>query len=107
MPPHPNCVRFYRAWEEKQRLYIQIELCQMSLSNYAETNHFIPENIIWQFLIDLLLALKHLHDHNLLHMDIKPENIFISQDFICKLGDFGLVLDLSKVCFIIIIIIIF
>ena len=29
LPPHPNFVKFYRAWEEKQRLYIQTELCQM------------------------------------------------------------------------------
>lgn len=38
-----------------------------------------------------------MHDHNLVHMDIKPDNIFISFDDICKLGDFGLVLDLTKV----------
>ena len=69
----------------------------MSLSKYAETHHDIPETTIWQFFVDLLLAVKHLHDHNSLHMDIKPENIFISQDFICKLGDFGLVYDLTKV----------
>lgn len=96
LPPHPNCVRFYRAWEEKQRLYIQIELCQMSLSSYADTHHEIPENIIWLYLVDLIQAIKHLHDRNLLHMDIKPENIFISYDGICKLGDFGLVYDLNK-----------
>lgn len=30
-------------------------------------------------------------------MDIKPENAFISFDGICKLGDFGLVIDLTKV----------
>lgn len=42
-------------------------------------------------------AVKHLHDHDLLHMDIKPENIFIAKDGTCKLGDFGLILDLSKV----------
>ena len=43
-------------------------------------------------------AVKHLHDNNLVHMDIKPDNIFISYDGICKLGDFGLVIDMSKVC---------
>lgn len=29
LPPHPNCVRFHRAWEERQCLYIQTELCDM------------------------------------------------------------------------------
>ena len=69
----------------------------MSLSKYAETYHNIPEATVWQFLIDLLQALKHLHDRNLIHMDIKPENIFISHDGVCKLGDFGLILDLNTV----------
>lgn len=96
LPPHPNCVKFYRAWEEKQRLYIQTELCQMSLSSYADQYHDIPEETIWQFLVDLLLALKHLHDRQLVHMDIKPDNVFISFDGYCKLGDFGLVVDLKK-----------
>ena len=31
LPPHPNCVRFYRAWEERLHLYIQTELCLMKL----------------------------------------------------------------------------
>ncbi|GFY78624.1 membrane-associated tyrosine- and threonine-specific cdc2-inhibitory kinase [Trichonephila inaurata madagascariensis] len=96
LPYHPNCVRFYAAWEEQQILYIQIELCKYSLSQYADENHNITETIVWNFLIDLLLAVKHLHDHNLVHLDIKPDNIFISKHNICKLGDFGLVLDLSK-----------
>ena len=29
VPPHPNCIKFYRAWEENQKLYIQTELCEM------------------------------------------------------------------------------
>ena len=52
--------------------------------------------MIWAYLVDLLHALKHLHDSDLIHMDVKPENIFIGRDGLCKLGDFGLVLDLSK-----------
>ena len=26
---HPNCVKFHKAWEERDKLYIQTELCQM------------------------------------------------------------------------------
>ncbi|KAK2147709.1 hypothetical protein LSH36_540g01066 [Paralvinella palmiformis] len=97
LPHHPNCVRFYKAWEEKQHLYIQTELCQTSLNNFADQNHNIPERLIKNYLVDLLMAIKHLHDNDLVHMDIKPENIFISND-ICKLGDFGLVIDVSAEC---------
>ena len=42
-------------------------------------------------------AVKHLHDHNLIHLDIKPENVFVNYDDVCKLGDFGLVLNLNEV----------
>ncbi|XP_052233835.1 membrane-associated tyrosine- and threonine-specific cdc2-inhibitory kinase-like isoform X2 [Dreissena polymorpha] len=96
LPQHPNCVRIYKAWEERLHLYLLVELCKTSLSNYAEAHHDIPESVIWDFLVDLLQAVKHLHDNNLVHMDIKPDNIFISHDGICKLGDFGLVIDLAK-----------
>jgi len=40
---------------------------------------------------------KHLHDHNLIHLDIKLENILVALDGRYKLGDFGLVIDVSKV----------
>uniref|UniRef100_A0A915DDX9 Membrane-associated tyrosine- and threonine-specific cdc2-inhibitory kinase wee-1.3 n=1 Tax=Ditylenchus dipsaci TaxID=166011 RepID=A0A915DDX9_9BILA len=96
LPPHPNLVKFIKAWEEKGRLYIQTELCQRSLDDIARTQHEIEEPVIWQYLIDLLLAVHHLHSHDLLHVDIKPANIFVTNDGVCKLGDFGLVFDLKN-----------
>ncbi|XP_049518866.1 membrane-associated tyrosine- and threonine-specific cdc2-inhibitory kinase [Dermacentor silvarum] len=96
LPPHPHCVRFIKAWEEDYRLYIQTELCECSLATYTEKHHNLSEQLVWEFLVDLLLGVKHLHDHDLAHMDIKPENIFISKDGYYKLGDFGLVLDLKR-----------
>lgn len=101
LPPHPNCVRYYDSWEEDGFLYIQTELCKTSLNEIIETSeeHKLPEHIVWNYLLDLLLAIKHLHDHDLIHMDIKPDNIFISFDGIAKLGDFGLMcscLDLNS-----------
>ena len=42
-------------------------------------------------------AVQHLHANSLVHMDIKPENIFLSEDGVCKLGDFGLMFHMDKV----------
>lgn len=93
---HRNCVQFVKAWEERQHLYIQTELCEMSLKDYLEKNESASESLVWEFLVDLSLGLKHLHDNDMVHMDIKPANIFIGLDGLCKIGDFGLVLELSK-----------
>lgn len=92
LPPHENCVKYHDSWEEDGYLYIQTELCKSSLNEVLETSeeHKLPEQTIWKYLLDLLLAVKHLHDNELLHLDIKPDNIFISFDNVAKLGDFGL-----------------
>nr|XP_060636563.1 membrane-associated tyrosine- and threonine-specific cdc2-inhibitory kinase [Anolis sagrei ordinatus] len=92
---HPNCVSFVQAWEERGQLYIQTELCPGSLLQYCEKYGPLPEWQVRVFLWDLLQGLHHLHDHNLLHMDVKPANIFLSSNNVCKLGDFGLMLELD------------
>jgi membrane-associated tyrosine/threonine-specific cdc2-inhibitory kinase len=96
LPLHPNLVKFVRAWEERSRLYIQIELCLMTLAEYADVHGRLDDQLGMKFLIDLTKGVKHLHDHNLCHFDIKPPNSFISLDgATCKLGDFGLVVSLD------------
>lgn len=40
LPDHPNFVRFYRAWEEKQKLYMQIELCQMRFDYFKKLDYY-------------------------------------------------------------------
>ena len=96
-PKHPNLVRFYKAWEENYYLYIQTELCECSLSEFTESNHDIPETMVWNFLADLLSAIAYLHNRDLIHLDIKPDNIFITTGGIYKLGDFGLMVASSNV----------
>ncbi|KAL5480049.1 hypothetical protein EMCRGX_G023667 [Ephydatia muelleri] len=97
LPPHPNCVSFLRAWEERQHLYIQTELCKMSLSEYADLQGQVSETEVWRILVDLLQGLKHLHNNRLCHFDIKPANIFVGMDGqTFKLGDFGLCISLDQ-----------
>lgn len=47
------------------------------------------ENSIWMVMVQLLLAVFHMHSKKILHRDIKTENILVTE-MIVKLGDFGL-----------------
>ncbi|XP_050068949.1 membrane-associated tyrosine- and threonine-specific cdc2-inhibitory kinase [Anopheles maculipalpis] len=93
---HENCVKLYQAWEQDDRLYMQMELCRENLEVYARQQQKLPDERIWSIMLDLLLALKSLHDRNLIHLDIKLDNILVTDDGTCKLADFGIVFDLSK-----------
>ncbi|XP_036336926.1 membrane-associated tyrosine- and threonine-specific cdc2-inhibitory kinase-like [Rhagoletis pomonella] len=93
---HANFVQFYRAWEQNERLYMQMELCRESLDRYLVRHRHIPEEKIWNILLDLALALKSLHDRNLIHLDIKLDNVLVGDDDSCKLADFGLVIDVDR-----------
>ena len=81
---------------EEQRLYIQTELCTTTLS--AEIQQYSPALLSverrYKFLREICLALEFIHKNGMVHLDIKPENIFIKNDQF-KLGDFGLVSKVS------------
>lgn len=97
IPNHENCVAFYCAWQESSRLYIQMELCLTSLDKVLMVYHHIPEATCWQIFLDIAQGLKHLHSYNLVHLDIKPANIMITAQGVCKIGDFGLLIDLNEI----------
>ena len=42
------------------------------------------------YISELILAIEHLHQNNILYRDLKPENILIDVDGHIKLADFGL-----------------
>lgn len=69
---------------EDNRLYIQTELCSGTLTTP------LPPPRRYKLLREMLLALEFIHKHNMVHLDIKPDNIFLKNDQY-KLGDFGLV----------------
>lgn len=91
-----HCIKFYKAWEQDDLLYIQIELCRGSVEDYVAETKRVSENFVWSFLIDMLAALKSFHERNLVHLDVKLDNILITDDNSCKLCDFGLVFDLTN-----------
>ncbi|CAG8437029.1 10497_t:CDS:2 [Ambispora gerdemannii] len=91
---HKHCVELISAWEQKETLYLQFELCEHgSLDSFIEefcTQKRLEETRIWKILTDIALGLKHIHDNDVIHLDIKPANIFITGEKNLKIGDFGL-----------------
>jgi wee1-like protein kinase len=75
---------------EDDRLYIQTELCTGTLASEIARSGLSTERR-YKLLRELCLALAFIHRNNMVHLDIKPENIFIKNDQY-KLGDFGLVI---------------
>lgn len=63
-----------------------------SLRDILEKNN--PKNPChstrWTILADVALALEHIHAHNFVHNDVKPENILLTKDNRAKLTDFGI-----------------
>jgi len=85
-------VRYYDAWFENDILFIQTEFCERgTLADLAQTTHEFTEQELLNILAQVARGLRHFHSLNLVHLDIKPENIYIASNGLYKIGDFGLV----------------
>lgn len=60
------------------------------LNKFKQQNKVLSKRGILKLFCEIVLGLKYLHDHKVLHLDLKPDNIFITNDNMCILGDFGL-----------------
>ncbi|MEJ1170118.1 serine/threonine-protein kinase [Variovorax sp. CCNWLW235] len=88
---HPALVRVHRFWEENSTAYMAIQLYRgRTLRRLAEEEPSkITEAWLLGMLGPLLGALETLHRSQCFHRDIAPDNIFIQQDDLPVLLDFG------------------
>ena len=99
LPAHENIVGQYRAWQEGGHFYIQMDYCEggsLDQLIHTETGSVpLSTEALWGVAADIATGLDFLHAHEVLHLDIKPENLYRNVDVngtlgLWRIGDFGL-----------------
>lgn len=87
---HDNIVRIYDIFEENSTAYYVMEYIDNgSLSDVIKKEGRMDEARVLKYTHQIALALGYIHDHNVLHLDVKPANILLRKDDTVVLIDFG------------------
>ena len=99
---HPNIVKYYNSFIEKNDCYIIMELIEgISLGEYIshlkEKNTQINEDKIINIILDVVSVLRYMHNEvNIIYRDLNPNNIMLDNQFNVKVIDFGLAIDKNE-----------
>ncbi|HWL09392.1 MAG TPA: serine/threonine-protein kinase [Planctomicrobium sp.] len=87
---HPGIVRIHDSGIDQECPYLVLEMIPgQALSNEFGQRRPTPRQIR-EILIQIADALSIAHQHGILHLDLKPENVMITPEGECKLIDFGM-----------------
>ena len=85
-----NIVKILENYETKKHICIVMEyICAGDLLSYIKKRSKLTESVSKFIFKQIVLALKYIHSHNIVHRDIKLDNILIDLDNNIKICDFG------------------
>ncbi len=88
---HPNIVSVYDVGIHNKLHYIVMEYVEgITLKEYLVQNGPLPIEKIVDFGVQIASALEHAHAKKIIHHDIKPHNIMLTEEGLLKVTDFGL-----------------
>ena len=91
---HPYIVKYYKNFRVDDTLYIITDYAsdgnmEEYIEAHKEMNISIPENDIWNFILQCMWSLHYIHSKGVIHRDIKLRNIYLDNSMKIKLGNFG------------------
>ncbi len=93
---HPNIVNVYDVGEVDDLYYMVMEMVEgKTLKKIIKEKGALHQEEIAHYSKQIAQALKHAHENYVIHRDIKPQNILITEDHRAKLTDFGIALSSS------------
>jgi serine/threonine protein kinase len=91
---HPFIVQLKYAFHDKSKLFLVLHYCPGGeLFFYLNACKRFKEDVVAFYCSNILLAIKCLHENNIVYRDLKPENILIDSEGYANLTDFGLSKD--------------
>jgi serine/threonine protein kinase len=88
---HPNIVSIYHVGKKRNQHFIVMEYLRgKSLGQLFHSGKRFPLSILLRQMIQVCIALDFAHQGGVIHRDIKPDNIVISEEGTVKVTDFGI-----------------
>ncbi|XP_063444650.1 cyclin-dependent kinase-like 4 isoform X5 [Mytilus trossulus] len=94
---HDHLVNLIEVFRRKKRLYLVFEFVDHTvLDELEKCPNGLDENTVRRILWQVLKGVEFCHVHNIIHRDVKPENILVSKSGVVKLCDFGFARTLAQ-----------
>lgn len=74
-----NIIRIKEKFVFRKHLILSFEMLSMNLYEFIKSNNFqgVSVGLVRRFAIQLLVSLHYMKEHNIIHCDMKPENILL------------------------------
>jgi cyclin-dependent kinase-like len=87
---HDNIVNLIEVFRRKGKLYLVFEFVERTILDDLEANpNGLNADLVKANMWQLIRSINFCHSHNIIHRDVKPENLLVSKHGTLKLCDFG------------------